>query len=216
MLEKLACKLGRNDEVPNVELAELLCKNEDADGIKEIAEGLKDKDKAVANDCIKVLYEIGTRKPALISGYADDFLTLLHSRNNRLVWGGMTALAVIAELAADTIYNKIELVLSVFKNGSVIAVDNGVTVLAGLCKADKKYETHLFPLLLEHLRTCRTKEVPQHAERAAICVNKDNIKDFFAMLSDRREYLDGSRLERIKKLENKLKKQFSEEDYNAG
>jgi len=205
MLEKLACKLGRNDEVPNIELAELLCQNEDAHGIKEIVDGLKDKDKAVANDCIKVLYEIGARKPALIAGYADNFLALLNSRNNRLVWGGMTALATIAELSADAIYDKIELVLSVFKNGSVIAVDNSVTVLAGLCKADKKYENHLFPILLEHLRTCRTKEVPQHAERAAVCVNKDNAEAFLEVLAARKEHMDGSRLARIIKLEKRLR-----------
>ena len=206
MIEKLACRQGRNDEAPNIELAEFLCQTENADGIKEIVEGLKEKDKAVANDCIKVLYEIGARKPALISGYADDFLALLYSRSNRLVWGGMTALAAIAELSAGSIYAKIETVLSVFKNGSVIAVDNGVSVLAGLCKADKKYEDHLFPILLEHLKTCRTKEVPQHAERAAICVNKDNAEAFLAVLAARKEHMDGSRLERVKRLEKKLLK----------
>jgi len=204
MTEKLACKLGRNDEVPNIELAELLCKNKDADSIKEIALGLKDKDKAVANDCIKVLYEIGTRNPALISAFADDFLALLHSRNNRLVWGGMTALATIAELSAESIYKNIDVILSVFQNGSVIAVDNSVTVLAGLCKADQKYEKHLFPILLEHLRACRTKEVPQHAERAAVCVNKDNAKVFLEVLAGRKEHMDGSRLARIRKLEKRL------------
>ena len=57
------------------------------------------------------------------------------------------------------IYDRIDAVLAVFRGGSVIAVDDSVTVLAKLCKADKKYESHLFPLLLEHLRTCRTKEV---------------------------------------------------------
>jgi len=204
MIEKLACKFGRNDEVPNIELAEFLCENKDSNGIKEIVEGLKDTDKAVANDCIKVLYEIGARKPSLISTFAGDFLTLLHSRNNRLVWGGMTALASIAEIAADVIYNEIETILTVFKNGSVIAVDNSVTVLAGLCKANKKYENHLFPILLEHLRTCRTKEVPQHAERAAVCVNKDNAKVFFEVLADRKKHMDGSRLARITKLEKRL------------
>ena len=206
MFEKLACKLGRNDETPNIELAELLCQSEDTAGVKKIVSGLKDKDKAVANDCIKVLYEIGARKPALISGYADDFLALLCSRNNRLVWGGMTALAAIADLAPDAIYNKIDMVLSVFRGGSVIAVDNSVTVLAGLCKANKKYETHLFPILLEHLKTCRTKEVPQHAERAVICVNKGNAQVFLDVLAARKEHMDGSRLARINKLEKKLLK----------
>ena len=39
-IEKLACRLGRNDETPNIELAEFLCQNEDATGIKEIVDGL--------------------------------------------------------------------------------------------------------------------------------------------------------------------------------
>ena len=204
MIEKLACKLGRKDEEPNIELAELLCRNKDADGIREIIDGLKGTERAVANDCIKVLYEIGERKPELISAYADDFLALLTSRNNRLVWGGMTALAAMSDLSPEPIYDKIDVVLSVFRNGSVIAVDNSVTVLAKLCKAGKTYENHLFPLLLAHLRTCRTKEVPQHAERAAICVNKDNAKAFLDALSARKEHLDGSRLDRVKKLEKAI------------
>ena len=59
MIEKLACRLGRNDEKPNIELAEFLCQHKDAAGIGEIVAGLKGKDKAIANDSIKVLYEIG-------------------------------------------------------------------------------------------------------------------------------------------------------------
>ena len=93
MIEKLACMPSperrgrRNEEAPNIELAEELCRREDAEGIEEIVEGLTDTDKAVANDCIKVLYEIGVRKPELVSEYAEEFLTLLQPRNNRLVCG---------------------------------------------------------------------------------------------------------------------------------
>jgi len=36
MIEKLACKLGRNDEIPNIELAEYLCQKNDIVGINEI------------------------------------------------------------------------------------------------------------------------------------------------------------------------------------
>ncbi len=46
---------------------------------------------------MKVLYEIGYLTPELIADYADDFLKLLRSKNNRMVWGGMIALATIAE-----------------------------------------------------------------------------------------------------------------------
>ena len=206
MIEKLACNLGRNDEIPNIELAEALCQNEDDGGVREIAEGLKDKDKAVASDCIKVLYEIGERKPHLISGYADDFFSLLSSRNNRLVWGGMTALAAIAELVPDLIYGRIDRVISAFNDGGAITVDNGITVLAKICKADKAYESHLFPLLLEHLRKCRPFDVARHAERMSVCVNKENVKDFLDALVSRKEHLSGSQSEWIRKLENKLTK----------
>jgi len=204
MIEKLACQLGRNDEIPNIELAELLCQNEDVKGIREIVDGLKGKDKAIANDCIKVLYEIGERKPYLISEYAEDFLSLLCSRNNRLIWGSMTAFATIAELVPDTIYGRIDEVLAVFHGGSVIAVDNSITVLSKLCTTDKKYENHILPLLLEHLRNCRPKEVAQHAERMSICINKDNLKEFFDVLNARKDQLSVSQKERIRKLEKKL------------
>jgi hypothetical protein len=74
MIERLASRLGRNDEAPNIELAEYLCRHDDAQGVREIVEGFNGKDKAVASDCIKVLYEIGERKPELIAVYADDFI----------------------------------------------------------------------------------------------------------------------------------------------
>jgi len=72
MLEKLSCSLGKTDEEPNIELAECLCENNDKIGIKEIVDGLNGKDKAIANDCIKVLYEIGERRPELIADYARE------------------------------------------------------------------------------------------------------------------------------------------------
>ena len=84
MIERLACSLGRNDEAPNIELAEYLCQNRDTNGIKEIVDGFKGADKAVANDCIKVLYEIGERNPALICDYAAAFIEVLELRNPHL------------------------------------------------------------------------------------------------------------------------------------
>lgn len=95
-LEKLAINLDRNDEIPNIELAEYLVEKEDVEGIFEVIQGLK-MDRGIANDCIKVIYEIGERKPLLIADYVSVFLDALTSRNNRMVWGVMTALSTIAE-----------------------------------------------------------------------------------------------------------------------
>lgn len=208
MIEKIASASGRNDEELNIKLAEELCKSEDNEGIAEIVAGLRSKNKVVANDCIKVLYEIGERKPCLIADYCGEFLMLLRSSNNRLVWGSMTALATIAELAPKKIFENIAVVLGTFQNGSVITVDNAVTLLAKLCKVDIVYKKELFPKLLSHLSSCRPKEVAQHAERTAICIDKDSYSEFAAVLDEQKEYLSDSQRKRIDKLEKNLKKSY--------
>ncbi len=104
VLEQVAYYQNRRDEVPNQELAGKLAETEDRMGIQEIADNLWNENPNVQADCIKVLYEIGYLRPELVAQYAGDFLKLLRSRNNRLVWGGMTALSTIAGDAADDIY----------------------------------------------------------------------------------------------------------------
>lgn len=200
VLDKLACKQGRNDEAPNIELAEYLSQNDDHAGIKEIVDGFTGSDKAVANDCIKVLYEIGERNPRLISDYASEFLSHLHSKNNRLAWGSMTALAKIAEYAADKIYEKLHLVRSAYENGSVITVDNSISVFAKLCKADGSYAEAVLPILLNHLKKCKPKEVAQHAERASVCFDTNNAASFIEVLEGRLPHLAASQQSRINKL----------------
>jgi len=205
MIEKLACKMGRNDEVPNIELAEQLCKYNDAAGIKEIVEGFKGKDRAVANDCIKVLYEIGERNPQLICDYADDFVSSLYSPNNRLVWGCMTALAKIVEYAPQPIFEKLEVVISAYENGSVITIDNSMSVFAGLCKAGDNYAKTVLPMIIKHLQKCKPKDVPQHAERASVCFNSKNAGDFIEVLEKRKPHLASTGQARVNKLLKNLR-----------
>jgi hypothetical protein len=206
MIEKLACSLGRNDEEPNIELAVYLCNCMDKKAITEIVDGLNGSDKAVANDCIKVLYEIGERKPELIADYSDSFISQLLSKNNRLAWGSMIALATIADLKPDEIYTNINIIQKAYETGSVITIDNSMTVFAKLCKSNKIYEKELFPLLINHLSSCRPKEIPQHAERISICINKYNSSMFVKILKDRETHLTISQAKRIEKLIKQLEK----------
>lgn len=201
MLEKLACFSAEHkaDEQLNIELAIKLCESEDKAGIKEIVVGLTSK-KDIANDCIKVLYEIGERKPLLIKDYADNFLKLLTSKNNRLVWGGMTALGTIAEYNANELFKNLDTILSAYKNGSVITIDHSITVLAKICKKDKKYEEKIFPILINHLETCRIKEIPQHAERMLLCINNNNKNEFLKVLNNKKQFFTQSQLKRINKI----------------
>jgi protein-disulfide isomerase len=58
-----------------------------------------------------------------------------------------------------------------------------------MVKADKKYKKKVFPIIIEHLEKCRPKEVAQHAERAFVCINKNNSQKFKETLSKRRTSL---------------------------
>ena len=205
MLERLASRLGRNDDEPNIALAEYLCRTNDREGVREIAGALTDQDSATVSDCIKVLYEIGYRNPALIASYAEEFILGLLSKNNRLAWGSMIALGTVADLSADQIFPRLDIVKKAYEKGSVITVDNSMTVFAKLCTANGDYVRVIFPLLLEHLRTCRAKEIPQHAERLAICVDAARSAAFAAVLEARRGELTEAQQKRVDKVIKALK-----------
>ncbi len=105
VLNRIAYFQNRRDEEPNQELAKDLAAIRDRNGIQKIAENLWNKNQNVQSDCLKVLYEIGYLDPVLISDYVGDFLKLLNSMNNHLVWGSMIALSIVAKLKADAIYD---------------------------------------------------------------------------------------------------------------
>ncbi len=200
ILNRLASLQNRRDEVPNQELAHDLSTKRDKAGIREIAENLWNKDKNIQADCIKVLYEIGYIEPELIAGYAEDFIKLLKSKNNRLAWGAMIALSATAKVDPDTIFKNLDAVKKSKETGSVIAVDNAISVLAQTASANPKYNAAIFPDLIHHLAFCRPKEVPQHAERTFPAVNAVNKNEFIKVLEKRIEDLSGGGLSRVKKL----------------
>ncbi|MBN1501625.1 MAG: hypothetical protein JW982_15815 [Spirochaetes bacterium] len=205
MIEKIAYNLGRRDEEPNIELADEIIRN-GGSGIDEIADGLDSPDRNVANDCIKVLYEVGRKKPELISVYAGKFLKLLNSGNNRLIWGAMMAVSQVVKENSGLIFNNLELIKNTYKNGSVITVDYSISIFAELCTCDGKYEKEIFPFLMNHLKTCRPKEVAQHAERMLVCINKKNADDFSAVLKGRYGMLTDTQKKRIDKLFRTIQK----------
>ncbi len=199
VLNQLASSLGRRDETPNQELARDLAAKKDRKGIHELAENLWNKDKNIRADCIKVLYEIGSIEPKLITDYTQEFVKLLRSKNNRLVWGGMTALAEVAKANSDAVFKYLDEIKKAKETGSVITVDNAISTLAYTAATDK-YNKAIFPYLLKHLSSCRPKEVPQHAEKTLPAVNSSNKADFIKVLEKRMEDLSGSGLARVKKV----------------
>ena len=204
ILDQLASAQGRNDEVPNQELAVELADSEDQEAIQELVDNLTNKNKAIRSDCIKVLYEIGALKPQLIADYVDEFVALLDSRDNRLVWGGMTALGAIAPLQPKSIWSHVDAIKDATTNGSVITQDWGVRVLAAIAATDTHYHESIFPYLLDFLKNCRPKDVPRHAESIMVAVTPASSDQFRDVLENHRPNLKPAQLKRVDKLLKQL------------
>lgn len=200
ILNQIAYFQDRRDEVPNQELARRLAETQDLDGIQEIAANLRNDNSAIQSDCVKVLYEVGYLDAELIAPYAADFLDLLRSRHNRLVWGGMIALSTIADLAADAIDPRRAEIMRAMEQGSVITVDAGVATLAKLAATSDQRRQAIFPYLLDHLRTCRPKDVPQHAEKIVVTVDASNRDEFIRTLERRLPDMSATQTARIKRV----------------
>ncbi|MBN1230566.1 MAG: hypothetical protein JXA19_01745 [Anaerolineales bacterium] len=202
---RLASSLDDRSDVPNQILAKELIEANDAGSVKAIVElMIRDTDKNIQSDCIKTLYEIGYLKPRLISPYATEFLKVLSSKNNRLVWGGMIALSCIASLQPDEIWKAVDQVISTIDQGSVITHDAGVRVLAALAASNAEYSQKLFPILLRHLKEGRVKDIPKDAESIFPAVNTNNTGAFIEVLEERKKEMSPSQSKRIKNLLKKL------------
>ena len=150
-----------------------------------------------------MLYEVGYRSPALVAPYADVFLKLLRSKNNRLVWGAMAALASIAALEPQAVYAQLGTVLAAFEAGSVITRDNAISVLAALCGVDAAYEKQVLPVLIRHFQICRAKEIPQHFERVSAHLSGDRRKPVADVVQSRFSELSPPQQARVRKRMNK-------------
>jgi ribosomal protein L16 Arg81 hydroxylase len=188
------------DEEPNKNLARELVENKDTEGIREIAENLWNRDKKIQSDCASVLEQIGHLAPELIEDYVSDFLKLLSSKNNRLVWGGMIALAMVADRKPREVFDNRDTIVEAIKDGSVITRDNGVKTLAIVASVNEEYNEALFPFLIEHLKSCRPKSIPQHAESIVRAVTPENQGQYTDVLNERFGTLSSSQQRRVRKL----------------
>ena len=199
VLNSIAFYQNRRDELPNQALARELARTRSSADIREIAENLWNQEPNVQSDCLKVLYELGYLAPELVADYVQDFLKLLKHPSNRMVWGSMIALSTIASLQATQIFPHLAEILQVMRAGSVITMDNGIKTLALVASQNDEYCRVIFPILLDHLKTCRPKELPQHAEKSLPAVTADNKSDFTRLLEKRLQDLTPSQAARLKK-----------------
>jgi hypothetical protein len=205
-IQKIAYHLGRRDEVPNQELAALLAEEENHAGIEEIAGYLDDKNKSIQSDCIKVLYEIGYIAPHLITKYAGAFIEQLDSKNNRMVWGAMIALATIAELVPEEIWLHREKIMELIETGTVITNVWGVKTLINLSKAGDQYYAGLVDDLLRLQKECRDVDFAKRAEDMEPAIKASEREVYRKILEARKPELSKSAQARLGRVIAKLGK----------
>lgn len=200
VLNKLASAQQRQDDVPNQELARELAHTKNTTEIRELVDNLHNRNAQIQSDCIKTLYELGYLAPELIADYVQEFIGLITSKQNRLVWGGMIALSTIATLKAPEIFQHRATLKKVIANGSVITVDNGIKTLAFVASTNAAYRAEISPYLFQHLRECRPKEVPMHAEFIAVAITPEGAPIFREVLAARTSDLKPPQVKRIEKI----------------
>ncbi len=208
VLKLLSSAQNRRDQGPNEELAEQIAGKEDQNAVKVLTEHLSDKSKDVRNDCIKVLYEIGERKPSLIAPYASEFLPLLQSKDNRMQWSAMTAIYSLTPARPKWVYDALPEILQAADLGSVITKDNAVKILISLC-THKEYADNCFDLLNEQLLKSAVNQLPMYAEKALTVINTSNKSIFIKSLHSRLADIDKeSKRKRIEAVLRKVQKLF--------
>ena len=200
VLNQIAYFQNRRDRAPNQQLARELANTKNHKGIQEIAKNLQHKNKNVRSDCPEVLYDIGYLAPDLIADYCGVFLALLKSKDNRMVWGAMIALATIADLRAKEIWEQIDAVIAAMEHGTLITVVWGVKTLARVAAKDKRYRKKLDPILLSQLRKCIPRDVPLHAESMLCAVDDSHRKEFLAVLASRQKEMTTAQAARLRKV----------------
>ncbi|HLK29822.1 MAG TPA: hypothetical protein VKT28_14685 [Puia sp.] len=204
ILDKLASSLNHRDEKPNEQLADEFAKKNDAKAIQELIENLNNKNKDIQSDCIKVLYEIGERKPKLIAAYVKDFIVLLDHKNNRLQWGAMTAIDSITNENPEIVYQSLSKILAVAESGSVITKDHAVNILIKLC-AIKKFSEDAFELLIEQLKNSFPNQLAMYAENSLPIINEKNKNIFIRTLTARLKDIEKeTKRKRVAKVIKKL------------
>lgn len=162
---RLAGALDRRDEAPNIELAEDIAGSGDKEAVADLVAVLDRGKTSQRCDAIKVLYEIGDRKPELVAPHVSAFLKHMTSANNRLVWGSLTALAAICRAEPGKIERHLDDILIAADDGSVIAKDQALSILVTLA-ADTSRTGKIVPILIGRIASATPNQLPMYAERS--------------------------------------------------
>jgi hypothetical protein len=186
ILDHLASAIGRNDEQPNITVAEDLASQPNPEAVAELVNALTNAPKPVRSDAIKALYELGARDPGQIAPHLDALIALLSTKDNRLLWGALEAVSRIAPVRPDAVMAVLPQVLAAADRGSVIAKDNCIATLAALAAAGKP----VLDIALDRLQSAAPNQFPMYAELLAPVIDATHLARFRSILEARLSIVD--------------------------
>ena len=160
----LASSLGRRDEKPNIDLARNIVQAKNRKAIDELIQLCQGRERKLAADAIKVIYEIGYVQPALIKDLVYILLDLLNTKHNRLQWGAMTALNTLGTVCPGELYQNTSRIIDTMHTGTVITKDAGVKLLVELA-SDANRSQEIIPILLEFIQDAPLNQFPTYCQR---------------------------------------------------
>ncbi len=171
---QLSSAQGRRDEQPNVKLGKEIAGARDTEAVKVLVGIVQGKEKKLRRDAIKALYEAGNLSPTLLLPHTETFVELLDDVDNRMQWGGMTALECVSREAPLSLYPHLTTIMEAAEKGSVITRDHAVKILENTgSKGVHREEVGL--MLNEIVLASPVNQLPNYAERACNVVS-DTIK----------------------------------------
>jgi hypothetical protein len=167
MLSRLAVSVGRNDEMPNLELAADIVFGDDVDAVGTLVGVLERYDDLHAPDAARVLAEVGTRAPDLLLVHSDRLVEIIEGGHKEMLAFTMLALSPVASRYAEPLWPCRDLfwaALADLNQPANMAQSGAVRLLAAMCATNPDYARTLAGGLVDLLGKCMPKDVAFFAE----------------------------------------------------
>lgn len=116
--------------------------------LEEVASGLRAKNVRAARDCAEVMVLVARQRPLLVAPYFDDLRAALESRNARVRWGAMGAIAEIAQFVPMRIESLLPRIESIAVDDRSVSVrDLAVQALGNYAGTGPTAARTVLPLL---------------------------------------------------------------------
>lgn len=204
VIGRLSSSLGRRDQAPNKQVASEIVSTHDTASVAELVHILQEPlSEPILFDALKVLAEVGEKKPELAAPSFHMVLPHLQHLSQKIKWMAMSALSNVAGLYPKEAFHQLAGILKIMDGDSVIARDKGMKILVDLYS---NYPEELAALILEQILQAPHNQLGQYAERWMTCIQTQHVPALIQGLESKEPEL--SHESHRKRLAKNLKKLY--------